>query len=249
MFPDCAITAVSNSFAPSDTWEILSSLIPASPAPCESIASPSTTTSIAPVCMTSFVYFFPSADTRLPSPSISGTVPKLNISIASAPDMGLPEPSAIICMDCIGPHGMRPFNSPTTNGLFSVLFFWLIFMTDFRGNLIWSFLNAGKIPSILIPIITINNPAVIFNMPCSSSGIPLPEPPVRIIPAPPSTNPTAVYETTRPALYSTEGMMTFILDELVFSAFLEGIHCERWIPPHIAIQWTDVKSPTIKSMP
>ena len=72
----------------------LGTLAPERLHPCESIESPSTTTSTAPTVMTFRVNFPPSAVLSAPSPNISGTVPRLNSSIDSAPAKGLPVESA-----------------------------------------------------------------------------------------------------------------------------------------------------------
>ena len=170
------------------------------------------------------VYFFPSADTILPKPSIRGTVPRLNISIAAAPATGFPDPSAIICMDCMGPHGINPFSSPIKNGLFSRLLFLFILSTSLCGNLIWNFLNNGIHPNIFIPIITMNKPAIIFKIACRSSGIPIPPPPVNSIPIPPSKKPITEYEITRPVLYNKDGRIILFFEVFSFPSSATGIH-------------------------
>ena len=173
---------------------------------------------------------------RLPKPSIRGTVPRLNVSIAAAPETGFPDPSAIICMDCMGPHGISPFNSPTKNGLFSLLLFLFILSVSLCGNLIWNFLNNVIQPNMFIPMITMNKPAIIFNIPCRSSGIPIPPPPVNSIPIPPSKKPITEYEITRPVLYNKDGKIILFFGVFPLSSSATGMHCDRLIPPHIAIQ-------------
>ena len=95
----------------------------------------------------------------------------------------------------MGPHGISPFNSPTKNGLFSLLLFFIL-SVSLCGNLIWNFLNNVIQPNMFIPMITMNKPAIIFNIPCRSSGIPIPPPPVNNIPIPPSKKPITEYEIT-----------------------------------------------------
>ena len=69
-----------------------------------------------PVSITFAERRFPSIATKEPSPSISGTVPRLNASMDNAPANGFADASATICMDWSGPHGIMPFNRPITNG-------------------------------------------------------------------------------------------------------------------------------------
>ena len=51
----------------------------------------------------------------MPATSISGTVPRLNASMDSAPMSQPPADSAKSCIDCSGPHGISPLSSPTTS--------------------------------------------------------------------------------------------------------------------------------------
>ena len=184
--------------------------------PWESIASPSTTTSTAPTRITLFANFLPKAETSEPSPSISGTVPRLNSSIERAPANGLPEASATICMDCRGPHGMNPLSSPTIRGLLFLAFSMLTLRAINPGTLGCNLRSHGNRPSIFMPMTTMNTPAISFKIPCASTGTPAPEPPPNSRPIAPRIKPTAVYETTRPRLYQAAGAT--VENRLVFAS-------------------------------
>ena len=83
--------------------------------------------------------------------------------------------------------------TPKNKIIFPSLF---ILSVSLCGNLIWNFLNNVIQPNMFIPMITMNKPAIIFNIPCRSSGIPIPPPPVNSIPIPPSKKPITEYKNT-----------------------------------------------------
>lgn len=78
-------------------------------------------------------------------------------------DFGRPEPqSAWIEGDR---QGIRPFKSPTNSGCRLEARFLRTFVDKKRGIRKVSGRSQGKIPSILMPMITIKIPAIIFKLP------------------------------------------------------------------------------------
>ena len=141
-------------------------------------------------------------DTAEPNPSISGTVPRLKQNIDKAPAIKFPDASATTCMDCSGPHGIKPLQSPMKNGVLGFLpDFCFVFLLKF-GICIVSFLSPGKIPSIFMPITTMIIPANNLSIPWKNVDVCKLLPIPANAPTPPITPPITVYESTRPVLYS-----------------------------------------------
>lgn len=156
------------------------------------MAKPKTVTRTAPTFITACVNRWPSTVTTEPSPSMRGTVPKLNKSMERVPVKGLEEASAKICMDCSGPQGINPLSRPTANGRTVAAFFCPILLAMNFGICIFSRRSHGNIPNILIPMTIINVPAISFRIPCRSIGTSIPELPPMSHPISPSRKPTSV---------------------------------------------------------